>query len=348
MKSRPKSAKSSGIDQKGALALAQSILHHEAKSILNASKRLNGSFSKSLSILATSLEKGGKIVVTGMGKSGKVAAKVAATLCSTGSLAIYLHPSEAAHGDLGVVADGDAVLVFSHSGNSDELLLLFPFFKRLRIPIISILGQMNSPIALESDAVLDASVSQEACPLNLAPTASTTVALALGDALALCLSNHWGFHEDDFAMVHPAGALGRRLHLRIKDLMKDAQNTPWVSLNAGMDEVVSMATKYPLGGVLVHEPIPGSKKLTKKLPFTFAGLITEGDIRRALRHKEKFFDLAAKDIMTKNPTRVSVDDKASDVLLVMEKRSSQISVAPVFDGENCVGLIRLHDLVGLF
>ena len=203
------------------LALAKQILNSEAQSILAAKEKLGAPFLAALDLITEKLKKGGKIVVSGVGKSGKVASKVAATLSSTGSLAVFLHPSEAAHGDLGMVSpDKDVLLAFSHSGNSDELLRILPTMKHLHIPVICIVGSERSSIAAQSDVVISYTITEEACPLNLAPTSSTTVSIALGDALALCLSQRWNFQAENFAVLHPAGSLGRRLTLLVKDLMK--------------------------------------------------------------------------------------------------------------------------------
>lgn len=317
---------------------AKLVLETEARCILDAKERLDHSFLKALDLIYASQKKGGKVVTMGVGKSGKVADKVAATLSSTGTLAIYLHPTEAAHGDLGMVTSNDALLLFSNSGSTDEIMLLLPNLRRLGVCIIAVVGQTRSPLAAQSDAVLNAEISHEACPMNLAPTSSTTVAIAIGDALALCLSRRWNFKEDQFALIHPAGALGRRLTLLVSDLMKKGDNLAWVNADCGMDDVVSAATEKPLGGVLVSQD------------GEFVGLITEGDIRRALKHRENFFSLQAKDIMTRSPTFVTPHEKASRALELMENRPSPISILPVLEqttlGHRCVGVIRLHDLIG--
>jgi arabinose-5-phosphate isomerase len=279
---------------------------------------------------------GGKVVVSGVGKSGKVAAKVAATLASTGTPALFLHAAEASHGDLGVVNPKDVMLLFSYSGTSDEILRLMPRLRGLGTKIISIVGNIESPLALKSDVALDGGVAQEACPLNLAPTSSTTVALALGDALSVALSLRFDFKEKDFANNHPGGELGRRLSLTVADLMRKDGELGWVEASTRMDAVVEVSTEKRLGAVLVRE---GGR---------WAGLITDGDIRRALKHKAAFFELSARDIMTRKPVSVSPADKASRALALMENRASQISVLPVVDESgSCVGLLRLHDLVGI-
>lgn len=321
------------------LDLAREILEAEAKSILSAGQRLDENFTKALDLMAKAIENGGKVVVTGVGKSGKVASKVAATLSSTGTLAVFLHPTEAAHGDLGVVTKKDTLLAFSQSGASDEVLFILPHVKRLGVPVIAVVGKPSSPLARQADAVISSHIDQEAGPFNLAPTSSTAVCFALGDAMALCLCQRWGFKEEQFAQIHPAGSLGRRLTLLVKDLMRAGTELGRVPPDAAVDEIVNVSTTTKLGGILVEEQ------------GRFLGLITDGDIRRALGKKEAFFSLRAKDIMTVSPVSVSADTKAHDALKLMENRPSQISVLPVMEASKdgvgrCVGLLRLHDLIG--
>ncbi|MEW6055264.1 MAG: KpsF/GutQ family sugar-phosphate isomerase [Bdellovibrionota bacterium] len=319
------------------LLQAKRVLEVEAQCILAARDRLDHRFQTAVELVVEAVGLGGKVVVLGVGKSGKIAAKVAATFASTGTPALYLHPTEASHGDLGVVSSRDIVLVFSYSGVSDEVLGLLPNLRARGSKIISIVGNMKSPLALQSDVALDGSVSQEACPLNLAPTSSTTVALALGDALSVALSLRFDFKEENFAYNHPGGSLGRRLTLKVKDLMKKGAELPWVDLEDSMDFVVQVATEKRLGVALVRGH---DGKL--------AGLITDGDIRRALKHKAKFFELCAKEVMTSKPISIAPEDKAIQALEVMENRPSQINILPVVDpiSEACVGLVRLHDLIG--
>ena len=323
------------------LVEAKRVLEVEAKCITVAKDRLGQNFSDAVELVVRTVRSGGKVVVIGVGKSGKIAAKVAATLASTGTPALYLHPTEASHGDLGVVSAKDVVLLFSYSGSSEEIVSLLPSLRNLKTKIISIVGNKKSAIAMASDVILDGGVEQEACPLNLAPTSSTTVALALGDALAVVLSLHFDFKEEVFASNHPGGALGRRLTLLVQDLMKSGPNLPWVAATDSMEKVVNVSTEKKLGAVLVYS---GGKNLKQA---NWVGLITDGDIRRALKHKRKFFELVAKDVMTANPVSVRATDKAIRALELMENRSSQINVLPVTDkNENCVGLLRLHDLIG--
>lgn len=320
------------------LTLAKQVLETESHAILAARDRLDERFCQALDVMSESVKRGGKIVVTGVGKSGKIASKIAATLASLGAPALYLHPTEGAHGDLGVVSAKDTLLALSYSGNSEEILRIFPRMRSLGVKIVSIVGKMKSPMALQSDFTLDGSVAQEAGPLNLAPTSSTTVALALGDAISIALSVRFDFKEEDFAENHPGGSLGKRLTLRVADLMKKGEELPWVGRAENMDKILSEATDKKLGAVLVRDK-EGSQKI--------AGIITDGDLRRALKHKESFFTLTAEQVMTKAPISIPESAKAIQALELMENRPSQISVLPVVNDQlHCVGLVRLHDLIG--
>ena len=319
------------------------VLRLESKAIDEALQRLESDPARALqvegalSLLLESSRKGGKVLVLGLGKSGKVAAKIAATLSSTGTPAVYVHPTEALHGDLGVVGAHDSAIAVSYTGNTEEMVELMPFFERRGVPVIALTGNAASRLALASRYHIDCSVAEEACSHNLAPTSSTTLTLALGDALAVTLMEARGFTADDFARNHPGGSLGRRLQLRVRDLMHPLEKVPAVSPDAGMDEILNLSTERRLGAVLVCK---GPSLL---------GLITDGDIRRALKHKEKFFSLTAKDLMTQNPTTVGESHLAYDALRIMEERESQISVLPVVDSSgNASGLLRIHDLVQTF
>ncbi len=315
---------------------AKRVLEVEAQCIMAARDKLDERFEQAVELIVAAVQRGGRTIVTGVGKSGKIAAKIAATLASMGTPALFLHASEASHGDLGIVSSNDVLLIFSYSGASEEVLSLLPALRSRGTKIISIVGNMKSALATEANVALDGSVAQEACPMNLAPTSSTTVAMALGDALAVALSLRFDFKEENFASNHPGGALGRRLTLTVADLMKKGDELPWVAESAAMDQVIDVATEKKLGAVLVRD---SSGKWT--------GLITDGDIRRALKHKTKFFDLKATDIMTHKPVSVSPTEKAIRALELMENRTSQISVLPVTDNTGkCVGLVRLHDLIG--
>jgi len=311
------------------------LLRAEADAIGKAASRLQAKdIDVAIGILSACK---GKIVLLGVGKSGIIAQKIAATMTSAGTAAIYLHPSDALHGGLGILSSDDVVLMLSNSGETDELRQLLPFAKRRGVPIVAIVGNVKSTLALDADAVLDASVDEEACPLNLAPTASTTVALAIGDALAMTLMQAKGLTEDEFASNHPAGQLGKRLTLRVADLMHTGSQNPTLAGDAAWLEIVSAISRYGLGAVNV---VNGEGRL--------AGIITDGDLRRSLE-RINLTDLAgikADAVMTRNPVTTNPEMLAYDALRLMEDRPSQINVLPVVDGRRlCVGLIRLHDIV---
>jgi arabinose-5-phosphate isomerase len=313
------------------------LLQAEAAAIGKAASRLKAEeVDRVVAILS---ECKGKIVLLGVGKSGIIAQKIAATMTSSGTAALYLHPSDALHGGLGIVTPDDVVIMLSNSGETDELLELLPYLKRRHVPLVAIVGSLRSTIAQRADAVIDASVDQEACPLNLAPTASTTVALALGDALAMTLMQAKGLTETDFASNHPAGQLGKRLTLRVADLMHSGSKNPTIAMDASFMDIVSEITQYGLGAVNVVDS--GGR---------LAGIITDGDLRRSLQRMGPrdlaFANLKCDDLMTQNPIVTSPEMLAFDALRLMEDRPSQINVLPVVDGDRlCVGLIRLHDIV---
>ena len=279
----------------------------------------------------------GKVVMVGVGKSGNIAEKIAATLTSTGTAALYLHPSDALHGGLGILSSDDVVIALSNSGETDEIITMLPYLKHRQVPIIAIVGNLRSTLARTSDVVLDATVDQEACPLNLAPTTSTTVALAIGDALAMTLMQVKGLTMDDFALNHPAGQLGKRLTLRVADLMHSGAENPVINMDAAWLEVIAAISRGGLGAVNVVDA-----------EGHLAGIITDGDLRRALQ-KIKLSELERLQggtIMTRNPIIATPEMLAFDALRLMEDRPSQISVLPVVNNERvCVGLIRLHDIV---
>ncbi len=275
-----------------------------------------------------------KVIVTGVGKSGVIAQKIAQTLVSTGTVAVFVHPSDAIHGSLGMVTKGDVVIALSNSGETDEILLLLPTLKNRGIRLLSIVGNMNSSLARQSDIALDASVDKEACPLNLAPTTSTTVALAIGDALAMTLMETKNLTAEDFAENHPAGRLGKRLTIKVKNLMHESPN---ISPAANWLDVVKTISKYALGAVNV---VDENQKLS--------GIITDGDLRRTIEKTppEIFSELKAEQMMTGNPTVAAPEMLAYDALQLMENRPRQISVLPVTNEQGiCLGLLRLHDIV---
>ena len=279
----------------------------------------------------------GKVVILGVGKSGIIGQKIAATMTSTGTAALYLHPSDALHGGLGIVQPDDVVIVLSNSGETDEIVAMLPYLKNREVAIIAIVGNLNSTLAQRADAVLDASVDKEACPLNLAPTTSTTVALAIGDALAMTVMKVKGLTSDDFAVNHPAGRLGKRLTLRVADLMHTNGENPTIATGSSWVDVVRAISKGGLGAVCV---VDSSGRL--------AGIITDGDLRRAIERTshDSLATLTGDDFMTRQPAVATPQLLAFDALRLMEDRPSQISVLPVVDEDQiCVGLIRVHDIV---
>lgn len=273
----------------------------------------------------------GKVVITGIGKSGLIGKKISATFASTGTPTIFMNSAEGLHGDLGMIGKDDVVIAISNSGNSDEVVSLIPSIKKIGAKLVGMTGNFKSRLAINSDYLINIGIEKEACPLNLAPMSSTTATLVVGDALASLLMKKRGFKPENFALYHPGGSLGKRLLMRVGDIMK--KNIPISSENSTIDEVILEMTEKRLGAVCILEN------------GIMSGIITEGDIRRALSKKEEFFNLKARDIMTKNFTKVSSDNMAVDALELMENRESQISVLPVMDGEKLVGVIRIHDLV---
>ena len=317
------------------IADVQELLRVESLAIAQTASRLNPQeVDRVVEMLATCK---GKVVIVGVGKSGIIGQKIAATMTSVGTAALYLHPSDALHGGLGIVDSNDVVIVLSNSGETDEIVGMLPYLTNRQVGIVAIVGNLNSTLARRADAVLDASVDQEACPLNLAPTTSTTVALAIGDALAMTLMKVKGLTQDDFASNHPAGQLGKRLTLRVADLMHGDSENPTIAVGSSWVEVVRAISKGGLGAVCV---VDSSGYL--------AGIITDGDLRRAIEQTEhsSLAQLTGDDFMTRKPIVTTPELLAYDALRLMEDRPSQISVLPVVDGEGkCVGLIRVHDIV---
>lgn len=310
---------------------AQNILKIESDAVNSLVGRINENFLQAIDIMYSCH---GKIVVTGMGKSGIIGKKVAATLASTGTPAFFLNPAEGSHGDVGVVSKGDAVLAISNSGETDEIIRLLPTLKRLDIKIIALTGNSQSTLAKASDVFLDVSVKEEACPMGLAPTASTTAALAMGDALAITLLSKKEFTEEDFAFFHPGGNLGRRLLLTVEDLMHTGDAVPVVYIETIMKEAIIEMSSKRLGITAVAD---SSGKLL--------GVITDGDLRRGLeKWDEKLFSLRAEDVMTHRPKTITTATLAAKAVSLMEKYS--ITVLMVTDEENTIkGVIHLHDLL---
>jgi len=320
---------------KNHLSDVQDLLRLESNAIAQTATRLDRAQVERVVDLIAGCQ--GNVVILGVGKSGIIGQKIAATLTSTGTAALYLHPSDALHGGLGIVQPDDVVIVLSNSGETDEIVGMLPYLKNRQVAIIAIVGNLNSTLARRADAVLDASVDQEACPLNLAPTTSTTVALAIGDALAMTVMKVKGLTTDDFAVNHPAGRLGKRLTLRVADLMHRNGENPTIATGSSWVEVVRAISKGGLGAVCVVDP-----------HGRLAGIITDGDLRRAIEHTdhESLAKLTCDDFMTRQPTVAMPQLLAFDALRLMEDRPSQISVLPVVDEDQmCVGLIRVHDIV---
>ena len=317
------------------LAEIQQVMRTESEAIAQTATRLDSAQVERVVELVAAAR--GKVVILGVGKSGIIGQKIAATMTSAGTAALYLHPSDALHGGLGIVQQSDVVIVLSNSGETDEIVAMLPYLKNRGVPIVAIVGNLNSTLARRADAVLDASVDKEACPLNLAPTTSTTVALAIGDALAMTVMKVKGLTSNDFAVNHPAGRLGKRLTLRVADLMHCDDENPTIASGSSWVEVVRAISKGGLGAVCV---VDGDGRL--------AGIITDGDLRRAIEQTsyESLAKLTGDDFMTRKPVVATPELLAFDALRMMEDRPSQISVLPVIDGDgNCVGLIRVHDIV---
>ncbi|MEG0235702.1 KpsF/GutQ family sugar-phosphate isomerase, partial [Cetobacterium sp.] len=278
-------------------------------------EKVKGKISDSLEIVVNLiLNSKGKVVITGIGKSGIIGKKIAATLASTGTLAVFMNSAEGLHGDLGMINKNDIVIAISNSGNSDEVISIIPSIKKIGATLIAMTGNSNSRLGKEADAILDIGVEKEGCPLNLAPMSSTTSTLVMGDALATVLITARNFKPENFAVYHPGGSLGRRLLMKVRDVMH--KDLPIAQLTSDMDTVIMTMTKKRLGVVCIVEN------------DELLGIITEGDIRRALKMKDKFFTLKAEDIMTRNYTYATENIMALDALDLMENRESQISVLP--------------------
>ena len=291
--------------------------------------------SEMIDVVNIILESKGKVVVTGIGKSGLIGKKIAATLASTGTYAVFMNSAEGLHGDLGMISKDDVVLAISNSGNSDEIVAILPSIKKIGAKIVAMTGNRNSKLGRAADKILNIGVKREGCPLNLAPMSSTTSTLVMGDALAAILIKMRDFKPENFALYHPGGSLGKRLLMRVSDVMPKDDKIPFCDKESSIDNVILVMTEKRLGAVCVMNG------------DLMVGIITEGDIRRALKRKEEFFNLKAKDIMTRNFTRVSEDSMAIDALELMENRESQISVLPVFKDVKLVGIVRVHDLLNV-
>ncbi len=311
------------------IEIAKTVVQTEADSILMLKDRINQTLIDACQLM---LSCQGKVILVGMGKSGNIAKKIAGTLASTGTPSFYVHPGDAGHGDLGMVNDKDFIFIISYSGESNEIIELLPSIKRLDIPVISMTGNASSTIAKESDIHLDVSVDQEACPHNLTPTSSTTVALVMGDAIAITLLNARGFTPEDFAKSHPSGALGRRLLTLVSNIMKSGDDIPIVSKETSVIESLLVMSQKSLGMVLITDK------------NTLLGIFTDGDLRRVLEKNINFQDLPIKDVMTKNCKSIQPNTPALIALQMMEEYS--LNSLPVVDSDNqVIGAINMHTLM---
>ncbi len=310
---------------------AKKVLTVEAKAVAGLAGRIGPEFVRALDLI---LACRGKVIVAGMGKSGIIARKIAATLASTGTPAFFVHPAEGVHGDVGMVSRQDAVILVSNSGETEELSALMPVFKRLGVPVIGLLGNTKSSLAKSMDVVLDVGVSEEACPHQLTPTASTAAAMAMGDALAIALFEKRGFSEDDFAMLHPAGTLGKKMLLLVEDIMHTGDELPVVSPDAAFKEVIFEMSSKMLG----HAAVIENGKVI--------GVITDGDLRRAMEKEADLLKMTARHIMSKNPRWTRPEELAAAALKMMERHSiTGLLVCDDHDGKNMTGFIHLHDLL---
>lgn len=313
-----------------ALDLAREVLHIEAAAVLALTQRIDENFLRALNII---LACEGRVIVSGMGKSGHIARKIAATLSSTGTPAYFVHPAEASHGDLGMITAKDVFIALSYSGESQELLTIVPVIKRQGARLISLTGNPRSSLAEASDAHLDAAVDKEACPLGLAPTASTTAALALGDALAVALLDAKGFGEEDFARSHPGGSLGRRLLTHVRDIMHSGKGIPAVNQNATLAEAVLEISRKGLGMTAI---VDDDRQVL--------GIYTDGDLRRTLEKHVDFTTTLISTVMSRSPRSIAPDALAAEAVRVMEQYN--ISQMLVTDTSNkLVGALNMHDLL---
>jgi arabinose-5-phosphate isomerase len=315
---------------------AKKVLTIEALSIQELKDRINEDFIRAVEIIHNSK---GRVVITGIGKSGLVGRKIAATLASTGTPSFFMHPAEASHGDLGMVTEDDVVIAISNSGETEEILRLIPYLKYFNVKIIALTGNPQSTLAKQADVVLDVSVKEEACPFGFIPTASTTVTMAMGDAIAVALIMRNGFKKEDFAIFHPGGSLGRRMLTKVKDLMHTGEEVPVAYPDTLMLDAVLEISSKRLGVVVI---VDENKRIL--------GIITDGDVRRGVhRWGKELFELKASQIMTKNPKTINEEELAAVALSTMQKYSITSLVVPANDG-TLKGLIHIHDILkkGIF
>lgn len=313
------------------IEIARKVLMTEADAVASLTEKLDSNFEKVIDLI---YDCKGRVIVTGMGKSGLVGKKIAATLASTGTPAFFMHPAEASHGDLGMVTSNDIIIAISYSGETEELLGIIPFLKRFNVGLIAITGNLQSTLSKSSDFSLDISVKEEACPMGIVPTASTTAAMAVGDAVAVALLIKRGFKEEDFALFHPRGSLGKKLLVRVSDLMHSGGSLPLTSPDVPMTSAVMEISTKRLGMTIIAD----ENKM-------ILGIVTDGDIRRGIeRWGKHFFDMTAEEVMTKNPRTISADELAAKAISIMETHSITSLVVP---DENCraLGVIHLHDIL---
>jgi arabinose-5-phosphate isomerase len=313
------------------LDIAKKVLRTEAEAVSALIEKLGSNFEDAVNLI---YESKGRVVVSGMGKSGLVGKKIAATLASTGTPAFFLHPAEASHGDLGMVTERDIIISISNSGETAELVGLIPFLKRYRVKLISMTGNPSSTLAKASDVSLDISVKEEACPMGIVPTASTTATMAMGDAIAVALLVKRGLNENDFAFFHPGGSIGKKLFIKVKDLMHTGEHLPMVSLNTPMSKAVIEMSSKRLGHAIVIDK-----------NGQISGILTDGDVRRGLeKWAGRLFELTAGEVMTKNPKTITSEELAAKALSILEKNSITALIVPD-EKDRPVGIIHLHDIL---
>jgi len=318
------------MQTKNIIDLAKEVLEIEAHSILRLKNSINENFDRAIEILYACK---GRVIVTGMGKSGLIGKKIAATLSSTGTPSYFLHPAESTHGDSGVITRDDVIIAISNSGETQELLNLLPLIKRFGVPMIALTGGLNSTLAKTSEVFLDISVEKEACPLNKAPTASTTATLAMGDALAVCLLEKRGFTEEDFLIFHPGGALGKGILYKVSELMLKDNRLPLADENELFTSVIELISEKKLGLAIITDQ-----------NGLMTGVLTDGDIRRTLIKHHEIKDLKVKDVMTVNPKTILPNELAAKALHLMEKYS--ITALTITDeNKKPVGVLHIHDLL---
>jgi arabinose-5-phosphate isomerase len=329
VKAEPPTIKLDNAERKKLQCLGRAVVETEGQAVQALAVRVDDDFVRACELM---LGCEGRIVVIGMGKSGHIGSKIAATLASTGSPAFFVHPGEASHGDLGMITPKDVVLAFSNSGETEEILTILPLIKRLGVPLITLTGNASSRLAKSADVHIDVSVKQEACPLDLAPTSSTTVSLVMGDALAVALLEHRGFTAEDFARSHPGGRLGRRLLLLIRDIMHSGDELPVVKKDVSLvDALMEMSNK----GLGVTAVVDGQGKL--------AGVFTDGDLRRAIDQGVDVYGVKVGSLMTSGCKTVAPDELAAEALRLME--AHKINALLIVEGDRLVGALNMHDLL---